>query len=263
MKNRGSPMWIPEPNNNLPIEYRRNGTTVGDVGIITESGSFDFLFNICLPSEHPINEGCVPKGFVPIQMLKRDIRRHTEFNLGSFLASTSVEKSQYKGNFATSSLVFESSSSASEGAILTMPQGAKSEDLANIWHFERYMIRYIESWYRFINGERGRNAKNGDVRLVIGCDKATEWGMATFKSSTTRNEPCRFKFRLTGESPFGPVYSWRHSSMGRMAEVRTGPVPNDVKELTALGNLHDGPPYTNQALFVRVKVDPIFTLPRP
>ncbi|KDR67719.1 hypothetical protein GALMADRAFT_26936, partial [Galerina marginata CBS 339.88] len=51
----GSPLWIPEPNKRLPISYQRRGIDIGDVGIITANGGFDFLFNICLPYNHPMN----------------------------------------------------------------------------------------------------------------------------------------------------------------------------------------------------------------
>ena len=46
-KDRGFPLWIPQPNMMLPIPYRAKGVCIGDVGIITEFGGFAFLFNIC------------------------------------------------------------------------------------------------------------------------------------------------------------------------------------------------------------------------
>ena len=65
-----------------------------------------------------------------------------------------------------SNIVFESS--ASEGAILTMPRGARSEDLGNKATFREYAAANVANWYRYVNGPRGREAKNGEVRLVVG-----------------------------------------------------------------------------------------------
>ena len=76
-------------------------------------------------------------------------------------------------------------SSASEGAILTMPQGAHAEDLVNISRFRQYISANAESWYKFVNNIRGREARNGDVRLVIGCDKHLGDGHV-FKSNGAR-----------------------------------------------------------------------------
>ena len=52
IKKRGSPLWIPGPGMQLPIDYRRQGISIGDVGIVTHSGGFDFLFNIFQPADH-------------------------------------------------------------------------------------------------------------------------------------------------------------------------------------------------------------------
>jgi len=60
------PLWIPQPNLHLPLEYRRRGTQVGDVGIITEDGAFDFMFNICAPVSGSTDSLNLPAGFQPI-----------------------------------------------------------------------------------------------------------------------------------------------------------------------------------------------------
>ena len=96
-KKRGSPLWIPGTNKRLPIEYRRQGLGIGDVGVITERGFFDSLFNISLPCDHPlaINSDRLPDNFYPLNITPNDIQEYSEFNQGSFLSSASI-KSSYK-----------------------------------------------------------------------------------------------------------------------------------------------------------------------
>ncbi|KAF8977599.1 hypothetical protein BDQ17DRAFT_1224375, partial [Cyathus striatus] len=51
----GYPLWLPQPDHNLPIEYRQNGVSIGDIGFITSNGGFDYLFNIWSPAKSPMN----------------------------------------------------------------------------------------------------------------------------------------------------------------------------------------------------------------
>ena len=142
-------------------------------------------------------------------------------------------------------IVFESS--ASEGAILTMPQGAHAEDLANLLRFRQYLSANAKSWYRYVNDERGREAKNGDVRLVIGCDKASSWGMATFTNSTAPY--FHLIFKPTSQSGPGQTYEWEYSGD---VDTRTGPDPRETEALRSTDDsgLHSSV-YENQCLFVR------------
>jgi hypothetical protein len=92
-KRHGYPLWFPEPFANLPTEYIAEGVSIGDVGIITAEGAFDFLFNICLPSDHPVNSGRVPPNFVPLELdLNRDIALLPDMHSpGCDVASSSVK----------------------------------------------------------------------------------------------------------------------------------------------------------------------------
>ena len=80
----------------LPIPYRAQGVRVGDVGIFTENGGFDFLFNICVPRDDPINPVELPDNFIPISppVNPIHIRKFAEFSSGSYLASSSVAESR-------------------------------------------------------------------------------------------------------------------------------------------------------------------------
>jgi hypothetical protein len=127
-----------------------------------------------------------------------------------------------------------------------MPQGADAEDLANISRFRRYLSANAESWYKYVNDVRGREARNGDVRLVIGCDKASSWGMATFANSTAQD--FHLKFKPTGESGPRPTYGWEYSGM---VEARAGPMPEETEALRSSDDSGYSGVYKNQCLFVR------------
>jgi len=41
-----------------------------------------------------------------------------------------------------------------------------------------------EHWYKYnTTDKRGRPVENGDIRIVVGCDKVSSWGIATLASS--------------------------------------------------------------------------------
>ncbi|KAF4612514.1 hypothetical protein D9613_012769 [Agrocybe pediades] len=239
-KGRGSPLWLPEPSYNMPIEYQREGVSIGDVGVLLASGSFNFFFNIFLPSNHPFNQGNTPEGFVPLTppLSPVDVQRLREFTFGSYITSESIKIShrQYSDSPMTD-LDFEST--AKEGAILTLPHGANSEDVVNTIRLRSYISRHIESWYRYIIGVRGCEVRNGDVRVVIGCDKTDSWGMAAFVRSA---ETVRLRFQPIGQ---GETYRWEYSGS---FDTRTGP---DLDILRRLQRTGDGTPICNQCVFAR------------
>ena len=130
-----------------------------------------------------------------------------------------------------------------------MPQGVRSEDLGNFARFREYAAANVAHWYKFVNGLRGREAKNGDVRLVVGFDKTTSWGMATFANQTQQNN-CRLRFgppEGAGLTTPASNYTWEHSGT---AEVRVGPDSEENDELKRDGDAPDVQ-FENQCIFVR------------
>jgi hypothetical protein len=78
----------------LPVDYRKKGINIGDVGIVYRAGYFDFLFNIFLPADHEINLGRVPSGFIPLDRskLEKAIRTSVVYDeRGGYFASSSVQ----------------------------------------------------------------------------------------------------------------------------------------------------------------------------
>lgn len=92
-KGLGHPLWIPQSNMRLPVPYRQTGVSIGDVGIITREGAFDFLFNICYPRDHPFNSRVPPdfEPFSPSISLDSNILEYREFSCNTFLTSDDIE----------------------------------------------------------------------------------------------------------------------------------------------------------------------------
>lgn len=102
-KKLGFPLWTPAPDGNLPSEYREKGISIGDVGIITADGGFDFLFNICVPSDHPVNYRGVPDGFQNVSELTPpiEISRQDDYHCPNVpIASTSMACKNIDANLA-------------------------------------------------------------------------------------------------------------------------------------------------------------------
>ena len=145
-------------------------------------------------------------------------------------------------------IVFESS--ASEGAILTLPRGARSEDLRYLATFREYAAANVANWYRYVNGPRGREVKNGELRLVVGFDKTTSWGIATFANQTQQNS-CRLKFGPSQGDFASTSYTWSQLEYSGVADVKAGPDSDEIDELRIDGD----PPdlrFENQCLFVQI-----------
>lgn len=218
-KKHGFPLWIPQPNTELPESYQQTGASIGDVGLITSYGAFDYLFNICLDANHPSNPEVLPENFSPLSLSSADVRKYPEHSRGSYLASISVKKQR--------GLTFRGSKS--EGAVLAMPEGAHHEDLRNLKAFRDYASLHAASWYQFVNGPRGCELENGELHLVTGCDKTTSWGIAsynnTMQSDRTQDGPVLTFLTVPGDHryPLRTTYSWEHDGM---AESKTWPEPD-------------------------------------
>lgn len=96
-KDRGYPLWIPSPNMRLPASYRASGVRIGDVGIITQEGSFSFLFNIFHEATHPINASMrLPRDFLPFthywEISPSDVDEFKVYCSGSYLSGGSLER---------------------------------------------------------------------------------------------------------------------------------------------------------------------------
>src|SRR5882762_5380510 len=102
-KGLGFPLFNPAPDDNLPAEYRRKGVSIGDVGILTSDGGFDFLFNICVPHDDPVNHYGVPNDFENVSEFKPPIqisRQEGFHQTDTVIASTSMRSKDINANIS-------------------------------------------------------------------------------------------------------------------------------------------------------------------
>lgn len=88
----GYPLYMPTPSGGLPTAYLRKGVRIGDVGLVTANGAFDFLFNTCQyddPSDAGVNPSILPDGF---EFLKPITRVNGRFDPGICLTSHHVSE---------------------------------------------------------------------------------------------------------------------------------------------------------------------------
>jgi len=168
-KGHGCPIWCPEPDENLPPEYRENGVRIGDVGRVMPDG-----------------------GFEPLLLGPRDVTFRSRYHdCGLHVCSEPLKRRRIESDTAVRRDVMVTGrstagyrftcSSTTQGAVLLMPDGASRKDLRNRKpDFRQYAMQNALHWYQFANQHLGRETPNGSLILVTGCDMASSWGIASF-----------------------------------------------------------------------------------
>ncbi|KAJ7649898.1 hypothetical protein FB45DRAFT_731891 [Roridomyces roridus] len=225
-RRRGFPLYVPEPSPNLPAEYQRNGITIGDVGRVTPDGVFDFFFNIYLPAEHPVNAH-TPDGFVPLALYDMiDLSRST-VTPGDYVTTPFFHISLTR--FPGGAFLFNCFKLT--GAILALPDGARREELVNLGAVRQYVVENAENWYRYVNGTRGRELKNGSLYLVTGWEKCKSWGMASFHDIVMPRNELQLTFRPSADMSSGYQYRWQ-TCPARHKHADPSPVGRDCLNQT-------------------------------
>ncbi|KAJ7649719.1 hypothetical protein FB45DRAFT_1464 [Roridomyces roridus] len=214
---RGFPLYVPAPLDNLPADYKRKGVSIGDVGTVTPQGVFRFFFNIYLPADHPINDNDVPDNFSPLT--KYDSKSVVLRNyLPEDFVSTpdSVERLDLPTDPQREFQDFFFEGNGSQGALLAIPFGSRFEKLGDgLQQMTDYARANAESWYQHSNGTRGRQLPNGSLYLITGWEKARAWGMASFQNAAARS-PFRLGFQsVLDGSTSAYKYWWTASAPAR------------------------------------------------
>ncbi|KAJ7649897.1 hypothetical protein FB45DRAFT_886302, partial [Roridomyces roridus] len=204
-RKRGFPLYIPGPRANLSAEYRRNGISIGDVG---SPFTFDFFFNIYLPAGYPVNTH-TPEDFVPLAPYDVIDVSQEDVAPGDYVATPFVQHTTGVGfsQFPGDAFVFHCYNPT--GAVLALPHGARQEKLGNLAATRNYAAKNAESWYKYVNGTRGRELKNGTLYLVTGWEKSASWGIATFHDVISPRNELQLAFRPTADRSVGHRYRWQ------------------------------------------------------
>jgi len=250
-KKLGFPLWYPELSTNLPRAYLQKGISIGDVGIITPDGSFDFLFNICEKADDPVNGNDVPPGFAQVRVGRRE--KDTFPNMygpGAVICSASVQKSSIKAEVSSQDnpydqpfvhkcladqlhrafpvgigAGFDFSCTCEKGAILVLPDGAFREDLRRLEKFRHAAEHNAMAWY---GHARNCGLNPESLYLVTGCVKTSSWGVASISNASEERSAClKFTAASVAQASASYSYSWETYSP---ADVRNGPKPaSEVK----------------------------------
>ncbi|KAE9401060.1 hypothetical protein BT96DRAFT_992419 [Gymnopus androsaceus JB14] len=233
----GYPLWTPEPKR-LPEEYRRTGVRIGDVGIIRPDGFFDYLFNICLPRDHPVNAGLVPEGFTPVEISQADVSEVDPFHdPDAHVASPIgyISKNPVHSR-AGQSRTYDFMSMNSEGAILMLPDGSTRVDLENKKIFRQCANRNAYRWFTYVENTRGRDSHGLSLYVVTGSDRSSSFGVASFYNP--QDQELNLRFNINEHTH---LYSWSNC---HYAESRSGPRFRPGDQLGI-----DRPP--NHSVFIR------------
>jgi len=125
-----------------------------------------------------------------------------------------------------------------------MPNGAITEDLMCRKSIKKYLAKNAETWYDFVSDVRGREFNNGDIRLVLGFDKVSSWGIAT--SACSAGERVHLEFRNTGD--ISQTYVWHCVGNGN---GRVGPCDQEMQGIITLQEADRPSPLQNQSVFLR------------
>ncbi|KAJ7822201.1 hypothetical protein B0H14DRAFT_1325149 [Mycena olivaceomarginata] len=204
-RGRGFPLYRPEPRPNLPEEYRRTGIAIGDVGVVTVEGGFEFFFNIYLPANNPINIDA-PEDFVPLSACpsRRDIDNY-DFHPGDHVSTGIHKLSGFTNSTVGGEFVFECA--GPKGAVLALPHGAHLEKLRKLAFMRQYAAKNARSWYKYLNETKGCELQNSSLLLITGCEKAKSWGIALFHHLSLQHK-FQLSFKPEEDAESGYRYRW-------------------------------------------------------
>ncbi|KAK0219556.1 hypothetical protein EDD85DRAFT_915594 [Armillaria nabsnona] len=232
-KGHGYPFWYPGPDCSRPADYTERGVQPGDVGILNNTGGFDHLFNIFRDADDPVNRDHVPPSFQPLLSQNTESLQITRACYHYNITSANVDCTEISAGASANvtGLVqaeasFEFSTTKESAAILCLPNSATKYEMLNKRAIKEYAIANGADWYTYVNSRDylAREASNGTIYLVTGCDKTDSWGLAAVgKPSHSRS--VRLSFIAAGMIG-GEVRAAHTWSTNFSADTRVHPLPS-------------------------------------
>ncbi|PBK79369.1 hypothetical protein ARMGADRAFT_907175, partial [Armillaria gallica] len=189
-KGHGYPFWYPEPDSSGSAVYAEQGVQPGDVGILSDIGGFNYLFNIYRDADHAVNIGGVPPGFQPLHSKHSTSQQIIGNCYGHNITSANVDCTEISAGAS-----FEFRTTKDSAAILCLPNSATKYENLNKRAIKDYATANGAAWYNYVNSSEylGREAPNGSLYVVTGCDKTDSWGTAAVgKPSQSREVSISF-----------------------------------------------------------------------
>jgi hypothetical protein len=96
-----------------------------------------------------------------------------------------------------------------QGALLSLPNGACSEDVIRTKIFEDYIKDNVDSWLRWSKKEGLPVQRTEDLILVTGCTLATSWAAAAFDGTmSTDGGPTSISLAVRKSEYGGAEFVW-------------------------------------------------------
>ncbi|ESK92629.1 hypothetical protein Moror_4342 [Moniliophthora roreri MCA 2997] len=224
---QGYPFWCPEPNSQLPYEYRKEGLMIGDVGIVHHDRPFDFLFNITCSADHPINHRGVPAGFTQVPQ-DLEINKVANYRGGhSYIVHPKYAISRYIAygpEDPRSDRFHQFISINHEGALLVLPEASSTATLENKAVFRDYAKKHANEWFTYARKHRGRmfpTGTNPSLYMITGWEKCSSWGISSvFIPPSISPKAIRLSFYAAEDD--GKVFTTRWCHRSQWDESRHG-----------------------------------------
>ncbi|KLO14250.1 hypothetical protein SCHPADRAFT_826716 [Schizopora paradoxa] len=187
----GTPLYDPDPADSYDV------VRIGDVGYITDYGSFIRLFNVCYPADHPINNSRVPDNFVHLGEKYRASHRSVALRPGPV---SSMEVEELGGTVSLSGATLPANFEVRltckkrQGAALLIYRHAIREVSKHGNAFRGLMLKNYKDWLAFIQDElEVDDIALGDIRLVTGHILTNEWSTGVV---VEKSHNCEVRFKV-------------------------------------------------------------------